>query len=95
MKKIKVFLPVWAEYSVDVEVSDEAFAAEEFDDAIDQAYDLLPAGLCYGCSTGNSGVGYSTRSPVNFEIGDSPEVRYAVDEDGNTVWGDPDTKLGW
>ena len=95
MKTITVYLPVWAEYAIDVEVSDETFEAGEFDEAIDQAYELLPSGLCYGCSTGNSGGGWTKRAPVNLELGDSPEVRYIMDEDGNTVWGNPNDKLGW
>lgn len=94
-KKITFYLPVWAEYSVTVDVEDEAFKNEEFDDAVDEAYDNLPTGLCYGCSTGNSGAGWGTPSSVNLELGDAPEVKYALDEDGNVVWGDRDAKLGW
>jgi hypothetical protein len=95
MKPVTFHLPVWAEYAITVGVEDEAFANDEFDDAMDEAYDKLPAGLCHGCSTGNTGVGWSRRSEVTLELGDSPEAMYALDEDGNVVWGDRDAKMGW
>jgi hypothetical protein len=95
MKRITFHLPVWASYAIDVEVSDEAFANDDFDEAMDDAYDKLPTGLCYGCSTGNTGGGWGSHPEVTLELGDAPEVQYAVDEDGNVVYGDIDAKMGW
>lgn len=94
-KKITFSLPVWAEYRISVEVSDEAFDAGEFDEAMDEAYDMLPAGLCHGCSTGNTGHGWGTPSEVYLELGDCPEIKYGEDEDGNVVYGDRDAQMGW
>ena len=95
MHEITVYMPVWTEYAIRVEVSDEDFRNDDFDQAIDDAYEKLPGGLCYGCSTGNTGGGWGTRSEVYLELGDCPEAKYAVDEHGNVVWGDRDSKLGW
>ena len=92
---ITVYLPVWTEYAVRVEVSGEDFRNGDFDSAIDDAYEKLPSGLCYGCSTGNTGSGWGKPSEVILELGDSPEARYATDKDGNVVWGDSAAKLGW
>lgn len=95
---ITVFLPVYAEYSIRVEVTAEM--QEENSDVdmnavIDAAYDQIPSGLCYQCSTGNSGVGWGNTSPLSLELNNEPEAKYALDEAGNTVWGDPDAKVGW
>lgn len=95
MKTITVFLPVFAEYSVDVEVPDDKFEEGDFEEAIDAAYDKLPSGLCHHCSTGNTGASFFGHSQVNLELGGDPEAHYATDELGNTVWGDPDKKAGW
>ncbi len=94
-EEITVHMPVWTEYAIRVEVSDEDFKNGDFDNAIDEAYEKLPSGLCHGCSTGNTGVGWGTKSEVYLELGDSPEAQYAIDKDGNVVWGDIDAKLGW
>jgi hypothetical protein len=95
MKKITVYLPVWAEYSVEVEVPDDKFEEEDFEEAIDSAYDKLPSGLCHHCATGNTGAGFFGHSEVYLELGEQPEAKYALDEEGKVVWGDRDEKLGW
>lgn len=96
--ELTVSLPVYAEYLIRVKVTDEMIGDDgevDFDLVMDEAYDNLPSGLCYGCSTGNSGIGFRERHSVSLELDDSPEVHYILDEDGNTVWGDPSKKLGW
>ena len=94
-RKITVYLPVWAEYAIEVDIPDEDFEAENFEDAIDAASDKLPAGLCHQCSTGNTGVGFFEHSEVHLELGEQPEAKYAADESGRVVWGDIDAKVSW
>lgn len=96
--EITVHMPVYAEYSVTVKVTEDMMGEDDdstMDNVLDAAYEDLPAGLCHGCSTGNTGVGWGTPSPVYLELGDNPEAKYAIDNDGNTVWGDPEKPLGW
>lgn len=96
---VTVALPVYAEYTVRVELTEEMARAvnenDDWDEVMDAAYDQLPSGLCHGCTTGNSGVGWLDESPVYLEMGESPEVHYIMDSRGNDVYGDHDKKLGW
>lgn len=92
MAKVIVYLPVFAEYSVAVDTDEVATIEGEpdWDEVLDKAYNELPSGLCIQCSGGAY-----TYSKASLELGSEPEARYIMDEDGNTVWGDPDAKLGW
>lgn len=94
---ITVVLPVYAEYSIRVPLTQEMIEDDvvNYDEVIDAAYEQLPSGLCHQCSTGNSGAGWGMDSPVYLELGDNPEAQYVMDESGKTVWGDFDAKLGW
>lgn len=96
---ITVCLPVWAEYSIRVTVTEEMLEENEggvdMDAVLEEAYDQLPSGLCHQCSTGNTGAGWGQESAVYLEIGATPEPKYAMNEEGKTVWGDPDEKMGW
>lgn len=93
-----VCLPVWAEYSIKVKLTEEMIGGDgepDFDLVMDEAYENVPSGLCYSCSTGNTGAGWRDSSPVSLDLGEQPEVRYIFDSNGETVYGDPQQKLGW
>lgn len=95
---LTVYMPVWAEYTFRVEVTEEMVDEDgeaDIDLVIDEAYGNKPSGLCYGCYTGNTGVDWRDRSSINLKLNDVAEVRYVTDEEGNVVWGDPMQKLGW
>ena len=65
--KIKVALPIWAEYTVRVEVTDEMIDDDgdvDYDAVMDEAYSRIPSGLCHHCSTGNSGAGWLDESQI-------------------------------
>jgi hypothetical protein len=95
--ELTVALPVYAEYTVRVELTDEMLDNGEVDyeAVIEEAYNQLPSGLCHGCSTGNTGMGWGSPSPVNLELGDDPEVKYILGPDGKAVYGDPDSPSTW
>lgn len=87
---ITVVMPVYAEYSVRVAVTEEILGEgdeETMDALLDEAYEQIPSGLCHQCSTGNTGASWGTESPVYLELGDDPEAKYAIDATGKTVWG--------
>ena len=67
----------------------------DLDLVMDEAYDKLPSGLCWHCSTGNTGAGFRERSEVYLALADQPEIHYITDADDKVVWGDPNEKLGW
>jgi hypothetical protein len=91
-EKITVYFPVWAEYSIQVEVSDDGDRDEAISDAIDAAYDKLPSGLCHQCAHGNDGRGFFDTHDVYLELGDQPEAKFATGADNTVVWGDADAK---
>lgn len=89
-KEYTVYFPVYAEVSVQVTVDLDELEDQEdaVDVAIDQAYDNLPRGICAQCS------GWGKKHSIELDPSVA-EAQYAEDEDGQTVWGDPDKKLGW
>lgn len=92
-EKITVYFPVWAEYSVTVEVSDDGDRDEAISEAIDAAYDKLPSGLCHQCTVGNDGKSYLDEHDTYLELGEQPEAKYALGADNTVVWGDIDAKV--
>lgn len=94
-EKITVYFPVWAEYSITVEVSDDGDRDEAIDAAVEEAYDKLPSGLCHQCTHGNDGKGFLDEHDTYLEIGDEMEAKYAIDSKGNLVFGDPDKEVTW
>lgn len=76
MPKFKVRFQPSADLAVTVE-------AEDYDDAIDKAYDERPTGICAQCS--------GWRQPFSLDVvtDDGIEPYEVVDETGERVWSQP------
>jgi hypothetical protein len=93
--EVTAALPLWAEYTVRVKVTEDMVGEDgevDYDLVLDEVYSQIPSGLCHHCSTGNSGAGWSERSPVYLELSEDPEVLYILGPDDKPVWGDPGKK---
>ena len=76
MSKFKVYFPTGGEIGVTVD-------AEDYEEAIDKAYDVLPeATLCAQCS--------GWRRQWSRDESDDKEAAYVFDATGKQVWSEKD-----
>lgn len=88
--KVTAYLPVYAEYAVQVTITGEMLEENggnvDYDLVLDAAYAEVPASICAHCS------GWGKKWNLECD-GSEAEIQYVADEAGNTVWGDSQGKL--
>ena len=89
-KEYTVYFPVYSEYAITVTADPDSYADEEemVDALIEAGYDNMPGDICAQCS------GWGRGWHLEFSA-DGVESHYINDEEGKTIWGDPQKKLGW